>query len=148
MHVSNFAPTPKRFMGFGDMSWEAWCDQTWGSNPEINQKCHNKPWGIMSAAPWTEVGAIQRGIPKLNPSLVTDFLSVVGTGGAATPAQSGGFFSTSGNGIFGIPKMVLYVGGGVLVLGVIASVATRRGRRKSSPSVAGYSRRKRRNRRR
>ncbi len=127
----------------GDMSWEQWCDFTFGANPELNQKCHNKPMGIFTAAPWTVVGAMQRGIPKLNNGEIVDALGqIIGSGaGTAQPPTSPSIFT--GVGILGIPKTVLIIGGGVLALGLIASVASRKSR-----SVAGYRRRRsRRNRR-
>lgn len=127
MIVSTVDVPRSRFMGFGEMSWEEWCDKTWGGNPELLSKCKSKPWGVLSAAPWTEVGALQRGIPKSNPSLVTDIISAAG--GSFTPGGNQPINVTT-DGIFGIPRMVMYVGGGVLALGLLAAVATRSKRRR------------------
>lgn len=72
-----------RFAGFGSTSpesggdcpaqgsWENWCDCMWpgSSAPGINAACRKTADGLFSnpalrAAPWTDLGAAARGIPK------------------------------------------------------------------------------------
>lgn len=108
-----------------------WCDCMWpvDKDPTLNAKCKAQPWGILTAKPWTAVGAGQRGIPftgDIAPAAPTDQ-------SAATTYTVG-----SDDTLFGIPKTVLYVGGGLLGVGVLAMALSK----KKKPAMAGYRRRK------
>lgn len=117
---------------------------------EINTRCKSKPFPVgMVTPPWTEVGAGARGIPKPGSAVAAATAGLVSIAatilppnivqgpppGAVTalpPVQSGVSSSSSGSiaaggaggatdeGIFGIPKTIAFVGGGVLLLGVAA----------------------------
>lgn len=45
-------------------SWEDWCDCVFQPGSENHGRCRSKPMGLLTAAPWTDIGAGQRGIPK------------------------------------------------------------------------------------
>ncbi len=113
-------------------SADVWCNCMWpvAQDPGMNAKCKATPWGPLTAAPWTAVGAGQRGIP------FTGDLS----GPAAQPVDQGAATYTVGSddSFFGIPKTVLYVGGGLLGVGVLAMALS--GKKKKSAAVAGYRR--------
>lgn len=128
--------------------WDGWCNCVFPAGSDLNARCRNRPFPVgLVTPPWTEVGAGVRGLPKpgsLVASLTASGTQIISnlTGGAvqgppqppmvtALPAvQPGGVAvttttATTTNGmdesaIFGIPKTIAYVGGGVLVLGVLA----------------------------
>ncbi len=137
MLVNNYA---HRLSGLGEMSWEDWCASAWGKDPAILTKCLSKPWGFASAAPWTDVGAFQRGIPKA--SIVTDVLNTAGglVGGQGATGSGGPFVGVDGT-IFGLPPMVVYVGGALAAAGVVAVLIKKK---KKGGSLAGWRRRRRR----
>lgn len=135
-----------------DGSWEGWCDCIWpaSSDASLNQKCKSKPLWILTAAPWTETGAKQRGIPNVNDpgtasaDAQTTWQEAIGTifpgvAGKLNPQQTQPTPKPS-EGIFGIPKTVAIVGGVVLVGGAAAFLLLRK---KSAPAMAGYRRRRR-----
>lgn len=135
--------------------WDTWCNCVFTAGSDLNTRCRNKPFPVgLVAAPWTEVGAAARGLPKpgdLLTSLTSSGLQIISniTGGAVQgppqppltitlPAVSTGNQSTVSTtstttpttagdepSIFGIPKTIAYVGGGVLVLGVLALAFTK-----------------------
>jgi hypothetical protein len=120
-----------------------------GSDLNNRCKSKPFPVGFVTP-PWTEVGAGARGLPKpgsLVASLTTAGVQIVSniTGGAVQgppqppltltlpPVQGGTGASTNASStstptsasepepsIFGVPRTIAYVGGGVLVLGVLA----------------------------
>lgn len=115
--------------------WNAWCDCAFpaGVDPANNGKC--KSW--RPGAPWTVVGAMLRGIPQTGTGapaaaggILDTLVSLVTGGGAAQ--QSAPVAAPVDDGIFGVPKTVALVGGGVLVLGAAAFVLSRR----KAPGVA------------
>lgn len=126
--------------------WSAWCDCSFpaGVDPTNNGKC--KQW--RPGAPWTVVGAMLRGIPQLSTgggvaagaggilSTITSLFS----GGGSTPGAP--VSASVDNGIFGIPKTVALVGGGVLVLGAGAFILSQRKKANSRRSMAGTTRRR------
>ncbi len=80
---------------FGGGEWEAWCYDKYKTDPTNQAKCLTKPMGIFTLAPWTDVGAAQRGLPKAGGGflstifaptrLVADTLRSIGGGGATAP---------------------------------------------------------------
>ncbi len=128
-----------QFRSFGG-TWETWCENKFSGDAENLTKCNAKPYGPLTLAPWTDVGALQRGIPK------NSLLSTVVTAASAPATEEEAVYepratSASGEGLFGVPRMALYAGAAVLVVGVVAFSMT-----KKRKSLAGY-RRKRRSRR-
>lgn len=120
-------------MAFGNAcpqtSWEAWCDCSFSADDPNFSKCYSKPMGLLTAPPWTTIGAAQRGIPQ-DPT-PWEQLVEVDPGDAAAPSPD----ISSG---FGIPSKVLLVGGAVLVAGVLA-LSMKKGR-----SLGEYRRKRRR----
>lgn len=128
--------------------WDTWCNCVFPAGSDLNTRCRSRPFPGGFVAPWTEVGAGARGLPKpgsLVASLTASGTQIISnlTGGvvqgppqpplavATAPVQSGGVAVTTNtatttkpaddeSSIFGIPKTIAYVGGGVLVLGVLA----------------------------
>lgn len=127
-------------------SWEDWCDCVFPEG-DLRQRCRSKPFPGGWVAPWTEVGAAARGLPKpgsLVAVLTTGALELASTitkgavqgppaGVVSTlpPVQSGvqtGAVAVSiqgpvaqppeDEGIFGIPRTIALVGGGILAAGV------------------------------
>jgi hypothetical protein len=116
-----------------------WCDCMWpvANDPAMNAKCKQPaPWYLFGAKPWTAAGAAARGIP------FTGDVSLPGGAAPAAGAAGGPVVAGAQNTIFGIPKTIAYVGGGVLGLGVLAMLLG--GKKKSAGSVAGYSRKRKR----
>jgi len=110
-------------------SWESWCDCMWPSDSATNEKCRKS----LPGAPWTLVGSALRGIPFYGTISASDLPMLPGAaGGAAAPASGG-------EGIFGIPNTVLYVGLGILGAGALALAMSGR---KKRPAMSGYKRRR------
>lgn len=108
--------------GFGG-TWESWCDSKFPGDPGNLQKCKAQPFGPLTLAPWTDVGAIQRGIPKPESFIVNAV-----TGGSA-PAPSGGDSMPMQASMFS-PTML--IGGAVLAggLGIAYYLKNKRGSRR------------------
>lgn len=109
--------------------WNAWCDCMFSGNRNVDPnlaKCK----APMIFAPWTELGALARGIPhygtKVLPNVLIDQLNPGGGAGSGANQQQQGQVDPSGEGIFGIPKTMALVGGGVVLLGTVAFFATRK----------------------
>lgn len=128
-------------------SWENWCNCVFTPGSELNTRCLSKPIGpALFAAPWTEVGAGARGLPKpdsLAATLTSAGMSIISgvlPGGIiqappppppAVGVQSSGSTTVTvtstptaqtaaeESSIFGVPKTIAFVGAGVLVLGVV-----------------------------
>jgi len=100
--------------------YNTWCDCMWppASSPALNSKCRDP----FPGAPWTVVGAALRGIP--NPS----GLSLPGGGGDAGGAPGTPYAISPTTGIFGLPKMVALIGGGVLAAGLLTFILVKRKR--------------------
>lgn len=118
----------------------SWCDCMWPAPDPLNSKCKSTPIGMLTPKPWTIVGAQLRGIPHTATGLPS--LLPIGTG-VGTTGGSGGAPASSSSDLFGIPRTILLVGGGVLALGVLTAIVMKR----RSASYAG-ARRSRRSRRR
>jgi hypothetical protein len=111
-----------------NMSWETWCQNKFASDGVNLQKCMSKPFPIGTfSPPWTDIGAIARGIPKPSSFLV----NLVG-GGTPTPVVSTAV-PASQAGLFGVPRTIAIAGALVLVggLGLASYMKTRRGGRGS-----------------
>ena len=126
------------FRGFNaaDAAVSEWCANKFPGDLAMQAKCSQNSFPMSLSPPWTDLGAILRGIPKN--SLLVDL---------ATQAQGGGTVYSpppvapaSGDGIFGIPNTIMIVGGGVLAIGLGALVLSRRKRH----AVSGYGRSRRR----
>lgn len=122
-------------------AWEDWCANKY-SNDAINlNKCNSKPMGFLTLAPWTDVGALQRGLPKPGAFIVDTFgpgtspTSPVETPAGTEPADDD---EINIGGLFGVPKKALWIGVGVLGVGLAAVLLTKKSRR----GYAGYRRRK------
>ena len=127
------------YRGFGaaDAEVSTWCATRFPYDPELQMKCSVNTLPASVAPPWTDLGAILRGIPKPDSALV----NLVGgntAGGAYIPGEP----VPVGDGIFGIPMTVMLAGGAVLAIGVGAMVLSRRKR----PAVNGFAGRRRRRR--
>lgn len=135
------------FGAFGG-EWEDWCASKFGNDPTNLAKCNSKPMGFVTLPPWTDVGALQRGIPKPGSVIVDTFGPQADSASIAPPPSAPSSSSSSAGSdvgdLFGVPKKVLLIGAGVLAVGVLAIVLTKpKGRRK----FAGYRRRRRSSRR-
>src|SRR5687768_4422810 len=88
--------------GFGAFGgeWETWCDNKFKSDPENLVKCKSQPMGPFTLAPWTDVGAIQRGLPKPS-SLLVSMVTGGGGGGDTPPAEEQA--AAVDEGLFGVP---------------------------------------------
>lgn len=110
-----------QFSQFGG-AWEDWCDQKFAGDPANLAKC--KGWSPF--APWTDVGAAMRGIPKPGSllNIVTGQPSVQPAGGVpppdayAAPASSGS--------VFGIPRKLFIGGVAILGAGALAVALSKR----------------------
>ena len=103
--------------------YDSWCDCMWPSGEE-NTKCKSKPLSILTPAPWTAAGAALRGIP------FAGSLDLFGTGGGSTgPAPAA---PPPKVGLFGIPRIAMFAGLGVLGLRFVAHHFSRCSARKSS----------------
>jgi len=96
--------------GFGG-TWEDWCDGKFSNDPTNLGKC--KAWSVFP--PWTDAGALMRGIPKSGsilpqPPVEPDYTPPGYTPGGVAAKSSG----------------LLYVGLGVAALGILAVVAGRK----------------------
>lgn len=89
-------------------SWETWCDNKFPGDAATIQKCKSQPFGPFTLAPWTDVGAIQRGIPKPESFIV----NAVTGGGAPPPGDSG-----SGDG--GMAQASMFSGNTMLIGGAV-----------------------------
>ena len=101
----------RRLSGFGG-AWEDWCDQKFPSDPTNLTKC--KAWGPFP--PYTDVGAIMRGIPKPSSLVVSILQPSAPVPYDEPPAPKPPPVKTD---ILGIPKTVFMVGGGLLVAGLV-----------------------------
>lgn len=108
--------------------YNAWCDCMWPSPEDAatNAKCKAEGSLVSAVAPWTLVGSAARGIPFYGNILQSNLPDV--------PQPS-----SEGEGIFGIPTTVMFVGLGVLAAGGAALLVAKKSQKKS---VAGYRRRK------
>ena len=135
MIVRNFgrtAASAKRDCPAGG-SWEQWCNCVFDTDGALAEKCKSQPMGPFTLPPWTNVGAIQRGIPDPTlDQLATDIGNTAGAllpgvisiitgrpmpgtyppGGQQQQAQSSDL-------VLGVPKLVLVGGAGLLVLALI-----------------------------
>jgi hypothetical protein len=128
------------YRGFGaaDAEVASWCASKFPHDPTMQAKCSVNTLPMSLSPPWTDLGAILRGIPKPGSLIV----GLVG-GGQGSPGYTPRApppSSSSGSGIFGIPSTIMLAGGAVLAIGVGAMVLSRRKR----PAVAGYGNRRRR----
>lgn len=96
---------------------DAWCDEKYPA-PQDNKNCK----GCM-LPPWTDVGAVVCGLPKAGLVAMATSLATSTPGAPSVPP---GAPPSTEEGIFGLPKTVVYVGGGVLALGVVAMVLAKR----------------------
>lgn len=130
-------------------SFEAWCDCVFPRGSDLHTRCHSRPIPAGFFAPWTEVGAAGRGLPKpgsIVASATATVLQIVSplTGGivqapvtaplvpSVPPVQSVPVVTTQPSitveptagpaeaSIFGIPKTIAGVGAVVLAVGVAA----------------------------
>ncbi len=104
--------------------WETWCEQKYPGDPAMIAKCQSQPFGPLTLAPWTDVGALQRGLPKPQ-SLLVNLV-----GGAATPSTSAPMVTNSSEGLFGIPRTAMLAGLGVLAVGVGAMLIAKKKKKK------------------
>lgn len=111
------------YAGFSD-AWEDWCSKKFAGSPELIAKCNSKPMGFLTLAPWTDVGALQRGIPKGG---LVDAATGLLTGGGG--AAAGSVPPAQDAGIFGLPPQVMWLGLGVFAIGV-GGLALKKSRRK------------------
>jgi len=136
----------KTMAGFGSVSvtgrncpaegsWEAWCDCMYQMDEAMRTRCR----APMIGAPWTEVGGIMRGLPRQPGGLIADALATAFPGMAQPTISDPNEVqqdpemteTTQDQGIFGLPTTVLYVGGGVLAVGLAALfLSKRRGSKK------------------
>lgn len=89
-------------------AWEDWCDQKFANDPVNLGKC--KGWAPF--APWTDVGAAIRGIPKPG-----SLLNVLNPGQGAPPAPPPEPQTGSAGAIGAASKGVLLAGGALLLVG-------------------------------
>jgi hypothetical protein len=94
-----------------------------GADSAANGKCKSKPLSFATPAPWTIGGAAARGIPH-----VTGLVPAA-PGAPADAGGGGGGAALVAGTVFGLPKMAVYIGGGVLGLGLIAAVNSMRKKR-------------------
>lgn len=92
--------------------WETWCDNKFPADPGNLQKCRAQPFGPLTLAPWTDVGAIQRGIPKPE-SLIVNAVQGGGVAPASGSGDTGGMAQAS---MFSSSTML--IGGAVLAGGL------------------------------
>jgi hypothetical protein len=119
----------------GDVA--AWCDCMWpGSvNPSANTACKSAPFGSATPDPWTDLGAAARGLPNVSSTATVGLLASL-FGSPAAPGRPASSFSLSS-----LPTMILVGGGAITLLGLGFYLYKRK---KASPRIAGYRRRKRR----
>lgn len=109
--------------------WETWCDNKGAQGafgPEMVAKCKSQPFGPFTLAPWTDVGALQRGLPKPESLLVA---TVQGGTVSANPVKPPSAPQTMNAGLFGVPRTIMLAGGAVL-LGGLAFAAWKKSKRK------------------
>ncbi len=113
-------------------SWDVWCDCMYpaSADPALNAKCRGKPMSFLTLAPWTDVGAVQRGLPKEIDPLTQGLLSAAGIKPQISPGAPQAAAATrttvAAAGIMGLSQSTLWVGGAVLALGVGALLYSRR----------------------
>jgi hypothetical protein len=109
MIYNNYAQDRFRRRGYAGFAgaWEDWCDTKYAADPGNLSKC--KGWSPF--APWTDAGALMRGIPKSG-SLIVSMLQPTP---ASLPTTSMPPVSTEA---MGTSKTMLMIGGGLLALGV------------------------------
>lgn len=112
-----------------------WCANKFPGDLAMQAKCSQNAFPMSVSPPWTDLGAILRGIPK--DSLL---VGAVQGGSGYQPPPPRPSSGSPGAGIFGIPTAIMIAGGAVLAVGVGAMVLSRRKR----PAVAGYGSRRRR----
>lgn len=132
-------------------NWNEWCDCAFPPNADISTNVKCKSW--RPGAPWTVVGAMLRGIPQLGgdgagsaPSSILSTITSLFTSGSAAASQGAPVAAPTDDGIFGVPKVVALVGGGILVAGAGAFLLSRRKAApsgKKKPAMAGHGRRRR-----
>jgi hypothetical protein len=88
----------------------------------LNSKCRSKPLGFATPAPWTMAGAAARGIPHGDIPQIPGVTAPPVDIRAPIVADTG----TADEGVFGLPRMVALAGGGVLALGLLTFLFTRR----------------------
>lgn len=109
--------------------WDAWCEcmYPYTADGALNVKCKSKPMSFLTLAPWTDVGAIQRGLPKANsPITAAAALLFPGQGSQVQPTMQPLTQPAAAEGIMGIPKGLMWLGGAVLATGIGALVITRK----------------------
>lgn len=128
-------------------SWDAWCNCMYpaGASPDLNAKCKSRPFPGGWVAPWTDVGAAARGLPKegIIAQAAGVVLNVAG-GSNATTGTTGGPGQTvtatvvppamveaapEPGTLAGIPMTALAVGAAAVVGGVLL-LGRRKGRRR------------------
>ena len=132
MIYNNYSPR-RNYSGFGasDGDVATWCQNKFPNDPTLQAKCSANNFPISISPPWTDLGAILRGIPKS--SALVDLVNA-GAGGSTYPP---GYIPPPVDpGIFGIPTTILVAGGAVLAIGVGAMVLSKRKR----PAVNGLGR--------
>jgi hypothetical protein len=70
-----------RYAGFGESEAE-YCDRRYPDQPN-NSICKSRPYGPLTPAPWTDAGALVRGLPKPWSPIVNAV--TIGPGGSAAP---------------------------------------------------------------
>lgn len=108
-------------------AWETWCENKFKGDATNLTKCQSQPFGPFTAPPWTDAGAIQRGLPKPQSLLV----SLVQGGGSEEGGGESEQPVSMDAGLFGVPRTIMLAGGAVLVGGLVfaAMKKKRRGRR-------------------
>lgn len=138
-----------RYSGFEGITYDpeaakTWCAQKYAGNQELIDRCSAAKGCFLGVcagalAPWTDAGAAARGLPK--PGIAT----IIGKPPAAKPpAAPPAEVPSADEGLFGVPTTILYVGGGVLLVGIAAFLALRP---KPHEALSGYKRKSRRVRR-
>lgn len=136
------APPPPLFRGLAGFggTWEDWCDVNYYT-PENNTKCKECPERLpvfgncLSGAPWTMLGKQRRGLPSQ-----TDLERLGPAGGTEEPFPNVPPNTPATESWFEKNKMLVFAGGGVLVLGLLA-LKMRKG--KGLFGLNGYKPRKR-----
>lgn len=115
-------------LGGLDGAWETWCDQKYPGDAAMIAKCKAQPLGFLSSPPWTDVGALERGLPK--DSIINTIFAPPSP--APPPVVNPGPLYPTGTAnvasLFGVPKTVLIAGAVILAVGVGAVVMSKRRR--------------------